>query len=175
KEPEVLLWSMEKIKAISALSSRKDRTAMSAVDIKVDTFPGLLPHRMTATLLLSYLDKKKADDIEDRIKILLKGGKFKIAFESISDRPAMKERAINLRLAQSLEEVAKNWEIPLARDSSLSPSVGGLVQSRIPVVCGIGPASRDLHTPQEAVNRTSLIQRTLLTAQYLAKDIRKKS
>ncbi|MDY6973590.1 MAG: ATP-grasp domain-containing protein, partial [Thermodesulfobacteriota bacterium] len=79
KEPEVLLWSMEKIKAISALSSRKDRTAMSAVDIKVDTFPGLLPHRMTATLLLSYLDKKKADDIEDRIKILLKGGKFKIA------------------------------------------------------------------------------------------------
>jgi D-alanine-D-alanine ligase len=83
----------------------------------------------------------------------------------------MKERRINLLLAESLAAVAKKWEIPLAKESSLLPSVGGLVPAQIPVVCGIGPVARDLYTPQESVNRISLIQRTLLIAEFLAKDI----
>jgi len=85
----------------------------------------------------------------------------------------MKERRNNLGLARSLAAVAQKWEIPLAQESSVWPSVGGLVPPRIPVVCGAGPVSKDLYTPQEAVNRASLIQRTLLIAQFLAKDIRK--
>jgi D-alanine-D-alanine ligase len=48
--------------------------------------------------------------------------------------------------------------------------VAGLVSSRIPVVCGIGPATKDLYTPQEAVNRTSLIQRSIIIAQFLLKE-----
>ena len=85
----------------------------------------------------------------------------------------MKERRTNKRLAKSLAAIADEWEIPLPQESSLWPSIGGLVPAKIPVVCGLGPAARDLYTPQEAVNRTSLIQRSLLIAQFLLKDIRR--
>ena len=78
----------------------------------------------------------------------------------------MVEKKTNLRLAHKLEEVAKEWEIPFCIESSLWPSAGGLV-SRIPVICGLGPAPRGLYTPQEAVNRTSLIQRSILLAEFL--------
>jgi len=82
----------------------------------------------------------------------------------------MKARQGNSRLAESLENVAKEWEIPLTKDSSLWPSVGGLIPAKIPVICGLGPAAKDLYTPKEAVNRTSLIQRVLLLSLFLAKN-----
>ena len=84
----------------------------------------------------------------------------------------MKERRTNLKLAKSLMATARKWEIPLEQESSLLPSVGGLVPPRIPVVCGIGPVARDLFTPHEAVNRISLIQRTLLTAEFLIQNLK---
>jgi len=173
KTPDVLLWFCEKLQELSGLSSRKNRISLSAVDIKTDVFPMLLPHRVTANLMLSYPDQKVADDIEEKMKEILSMKGLKCKLESISDRPPMKERRNNLGLARSLAAVAQKWEIPLAQESSVWPSVGGLVPPRIPVVCGLGPVSKDLYTPQEAVNRASLIQRTLLIAQFLAKDIRK--
>jgi D-alanine-D-alanine ligase len=45
--------------------------------------------------------------------------------------------------------------------------VAGLVPEEIPTLCGLAPLSRNLHTPQEAVHRLSLVQRTLLLAQYI--------
>ena len=170
-QPEVLLWTAEKLLEIAGLSSRKDRLALSASKLRTEAFPLLLPHRITSTLLLSYLAESTADAAEQQVREILKGAKFKISLEKISDRPPMKERRTNLRLAKSLAEVAEEWEIPVPEDSSLWPSVGGLVPGKVPVVCGIGPAARDMYTPNEAVNRESLIQRTLLIAQFLAKEI----
>jgi D-alanine-D-alanine ligase len=46
-----------------------------------------------------------------------------------------------------------------------------LVPLEVPVICGIGPVARDLYTPREAVNRISLIQRTLLIAEFLAEEL----
>jgi len=171
KVPEVLLWLSEKLSELSRLSSRKDHIALSAVDIKTESFPMLLPHRVTTTLVLNYLNPKLADATEERMKETLDKNELRWSLEKVSERPPMKERRINLLLAESLAAVAKKWEIPLARESSLLPSVGGLVPEKIPVVCGIGPVARDLYTPQESVNRISLIQRTLLIAEFLAKDI----
>ena len=173
KTPDVLLWFCEKLRELSDLSSRKDRIALSAVDIKTDVFPMLLPHRVTANLMLSYPDPEVARGIEEKMKEILTLKGLKCKLERFSDRPPMRERRNNLRLARSLADVAAKWEIPLVQESSVWPSVGGLVPPRIPVVCGVGPVSRDLYTPQEAVNRASLIQRTLLIAQFLAKDISK--
>jgi D-alanine-D-alanine ligase len=170
KEPEVLLWGMKKIEEISGLTSKEERLALSAVDVKTDAFPMLLPHRITTTLLLSYIDPKSADGTEDKIRHIIKGTKLKTRLETISDRPPMKERRTNNRLAKSLTAAADEWEIPLPQESSLWPSVGGFVPAKIPVVCGVGPAARDLYTPQEAVNRASLIQRSLLIAQFLLRD-----
>jgi hypothetical protein len=44
------------------------------------------------------------------------------------------------------------------------------VGDRAACVCGLGPVARDLGTPQEAVQRISLVQRTLLLADYLGGD-----
>ena len=43
----------------------------------------------------------------------------------------------------------------------------GLVPERTACLCGLGPVARDLGTPHEAVQRISLVQRTLLLARYL--------
>ena len=170
KSPEALLWFSERLSELSTLSSKKDRIALSAVDVKTDSFPMLLPHRVTATLVLSYLDPERADDTEGKMKEIFNKNTFRWDLKKISDRPPMKERRSNLLLAKSIAAVAQKWELPLARESSVMPSVGGLVPAKVPVVCGIGPVARDLCTPQEAVNRISLIQRTLLVAELLAED-----
>jgi D-alanine-D-alanine ligase len=103
----------------------------------------------------------------------LSGGAFRFNLESISDRPPMKERRHNLRLAKKLAAVADQWEIPLFQESSVWPSAGGLVPARVPVVCGVGPVSKDLYTPQEGISRSSFIQRTLLMAQFLSQEWKK--
>lgn len=171
KQNQVLLWASEKVQALAALSSRAERIALSASEVKTEAFPMLLPHRINTTLLLSYLDEEKAQETEAKIHEILHGGKFKISLETVSDRPPMKEKRGNIRLAKKLAEVAAEWEIPVPYESSVWPSAGGLVSGNIPVVCGIGPAARDLYTPQEAVSRVSLVQRTLLLAEFLVRDV----
>mgnify|MGYP000022364730 CR=1 FL=1 len=83
----------------------------------------------------------------------------------------MRERRGNISLAKNLMTTAQKWEIPLELESSLMPSAGGFAPAKIPVVCGIGPVARDLYAPQEAINRISLIQRTLLIAEFLAQTL----
>jgi D-alanine-D-alanine ligase len=131
----------------------------------------LLPHRVTVDLMLSYLDPKSADAVHTKMKDMLNQKGFRCDLETVSDRPAMKERRQNLQLAKKISTIAERWEIPIGKETSVWPSVGGLVPAKVPVVCGIGPSSKDLYTPQEAVNRTGLIQRTLLITQFLAQDL----
>ena len=170
---EILLWVTQKLQEIAKFTNLKEKVAISATEVKTFAFPMLLPHRITVDLLLSYLDSKKADEIEEKIRGLIGGSKFKIGFEIISDRSPMSRHKTNLRLAKSLADIAEEWDIPMPHESSIWPSVAGLVPARIPVACGIGPAARDLYTPQESINRTSLVQRMLVIAQFLAKDIKR--
>lgn len=64
------------------------------------------------------------------------------------------------------------WELPLKREPSVWPSVAELVPAMTPCLCGVGPVARDVSTPQEAVERISLVERTLLLAQFLAEEVR---
>ncbi len=93
------------------------------------------------------------------------GGKWQLAL--ISDRPPMQERRANNALAKQLIASASEWDIPLKTESSLMPSVAGLVPAAVPVVCGVGPIGQDLFTSREAVSRISLMQRTLLLTEFL--------
>jgi len=171
KTAKLLVWFGEKLSRLSNLSSRKDRVGLAVVDIKTDSFPMFLPHRITVMLVLSYLDLKVANAVEVKMKEILGNEGISWELEKMSERPPMKDRRINQRLAKSLADVAQEWEMSLEQESSVLPSVGGLVPAKVPVVCGIGPVAKDIYTPQEAVNRASIIQRTLLMAEFLAKDI----
>jgi D-alanine-D-alanine ligase len=170
KRPEMLRWLFTKLEEVSQLSSQEDRTAVAVSDIKTNAFPMLLPHLATVTLLVSYADEQKAAEIEDQIRETLGKERPSWKLELVSDRPAMKKREANRKLAKQLSEIAAQWDIPFDSESSLWPSAGGLVQNSVGVVCGIGPVAKDLCTPQEAVQRISIMQRALLLAEFLVRQ-----
>jgi D-alanine-D-alanine ligase len=127
----------------------------------------LLPHRATVTLLVSYPEEKDGNRIEEDIHGILKDRRIQTRLERVSSRPPLKDRQTNHRLLKQLGAVATEWEIPLETESSVWPSVAGLASGSTRVACGLGPVARDLYRPEEAVQRTSLIQRTLLLAEFL--------
>jgi D-alanine-D-alanine ligase len=152
---------------IAALTSRQKRLAVSVSDFSPAAYPMLLPHRISATVVMNYLEKKNADAAETRIRELFGKGGPEWELELISDRSPMPPRKTNNRLIKSLGAVAEEWSIPLNTDSSLWPSAAGLVTGKAAVACGLGPVARDIYTPHEAVQRISVIQRALLLAQFL--------
>ena len=123
---------------------------MGVLDLKTNHMPMLLPHQVTATLLVSYPDEKAGDAVEQQLRDILKHKGVSWQLEKLSSRPPMKERRATARLAKSLEDVAGRWEIPLKRESSVWPSVAGLVPAAKGVVCRAlqrAPASRDRMAP----------------------------
>lgn len=175
KKPEVIRWICSKLQELADLSSRKERIAVSAVDIKTEAFPMLLPHRITVTILMSYPDNSVADETEEKMRKVLGRNSLRWDLDLVSDRPPMRERRLNNKLVKDLAEIAERWGIPFFHESSSWPSVAGLVPNSSAVACGVGPVVRDLYTSQEAVQRVSLVQRALLLAQFLAKDIDNRS
>lgn len=167
KRPDVMRWLYKNLEAISKLTSRKERVAVSAVDIHTEAYPLLLPHRASATIQVSYPDDKLAGRVEKSIQEILADSGLRADLALESERPPMKQRSTNTRLAKALAEIATRWDIPFEQESSLSPSVAGLVPHTTPVLCGVGPVAKDLYTARAAVQRISLVQRTLLLAEFL--------
>jgi len=169
KQPEVMLRALSTLEDIAQLNCRKERRAVSAVDIKSEAYPRLLPHRVIATLQASFPNARVADKLEQDIRAQLKSSQAELAL--LSDRPPMPSRRINSSLVNRLREVAAQWDIPVNTETSLWPSVAGLVPPQVPVVCGLGPVARGLYTGQEAVSRISLVQRSLLLAEFLLGEV----
>jgi D-alanine-D-alanine ligase len=167
RKPDVLPWAFERLQQCANLSSRKDRIAVATLELRSTHMPMLLPHQVTATLLTSYPDERIGHSIEEQVRSILNVKGISCKVELLSSRPPMKERRATVRLAKALSAVAEKWEIPLQRESSVWPSVAGLVPASTGVVCGLGPVARDIYTPQESVDRISLLQRTLLVAEFL--------
>jgi D-alanine-D-alanine ligase len=170
KRPEALRWLCRKLEELSTLTDQKDRLSVSTTSVRTETLPMLLPHRAVATILVTYPEEAAADGIEEAMRSILGKGRPKWELERLASRPPMKERRANTRLAKSLVDLANEWEMPLKRESSVWPSVAGVVPSKTACICGVGPVARDLGTPSESVHRASLVQRTLLLAEFLAKD-----
>jgi len=167
RKPEVMRVLFEKLEKLSSLHSRKERVAVSAVDLHSEAYPRRLPHRVSVTLQMSYPDSAKADELEQKLRAILRGNSVRWNLTRLSDRPPLLLRQSNLALLATLQAVADQWEIALDHESSLWPSVAGLAPENVPVLCGIGPVAQDLFTSQESVSRISLVQRTLLLTQFL--------
>jgi D-alanine-D-alanine ligase len=171
KKPELLRWTWNKLEECANLTSPNERISLSTTNLRTETLPLHLPHRVTATLVLTYPDQATADRMDSELRTILgrKGPRWEL--ELYSDRPPMPERRATLRLVKQFGDVAAEWDIPLKRESSTWPSVAGLVPAKTACLCGIGPVARNLRTPSEAVQRISLVQRTLLLAQFLARQL----
>ena len=167
----VLRWTWNKLEQMAGLGSSKKRLSVEAVDLKVDRHPMMVPHRVTVRILVTYFDSSDATRTEDRIREILGKRGPRWTLSMLSDRPPMKERAGSLRLAKAFEGIAEEFQVPIGRATSTWPSVAGLVPSRTACISGAGPVSRDRGTPKEAVQRMSLVQRTILMAGFLASQI----
>ena len=167
RQSQALVWFAQKVVDISALSSRQQRLSASVTRVKTESFPMLFPHRVSADLLVTYVDPASADEVDAKVREILgrKGPKWRL--ERISDRPPLVKRSANQELATNLGAAAETWDIPLKTDESVWPSMAGLAPASTAVICGLGPVARDLYTPNEAVSRLSLIQRTLLLGSFL--------
>lgn len=167
KMTELLPWAFSRLQKCFDLTSKKSRVSVSATNIQTRNLPMLLPHAMNATLCLSYPDEKIADQVESQMREFLTDKKLDVAVQLVSRRPPMQQKPANVELFNKLDSLASQWEIRFDRESSVWPSVGGLVGDETGVICGMGPVARNIYTPDESVDRISLIQRTILLAEFL--------
>ena len=173
KRLEVARWTNKQIEKIIALSSRKEALAIGLTDFSMRHYPMRLPHLCRVELMMSYLDKNAAQQAEKNMREILGKEGYSWTLEKVSERPPMKEKRKSQPVIKKLLAVAGEWELPLDKKSSLWPSCAGLVPDNVGVVCGIGPVAQDLYTPQESIKRISLVQRTLLLAQFLLAESKK--
>ena len=171
----VLRWTWGKLDEMAQMTSSKARLAVEVLDIEPERHPMMAPHRVSATVMVTYFNVEDAERVEQRMKEILgsKGRRWKLTL--LSDRPPMKERAPGQRLAKAIEEVSQELQLPVGHHSSAWPSVAGLVPAKVACVCGFGPVCRDRGTAKEAVQRVSLVQRALLLAAFLAKPQKERS
>ena len=167
----VVGWTCEKLQAIGGLNSPRKRVSIATLDLRTERHAMFVPHRVEVSLMMSYLEAAQADETEAAMRAALGRGGPKWRLQRLHDRPPMADRPTNGSLVEALEAAATRWEIPLERESSSWPSVAGLVPADTAVVCGMAPVTRDRGTPDEAVQRISLVQRTLLLSEFLIGQI----
>jgi D-alanine-D-alanine ligase len=167
RRADALRWTWTKLEEIAQLTDRSRRISVSTVEMHTERMPMSLPHRVTATIAITYPSSEAAEMLERRVRAILgkRGPKWEL--ELLTDRPPFVKRPAGLELYRELKEIADKWQIPLNAESSVWPSVAGLLPEDKPVLCGLGPVARDLRTPQESLLRISLVQRTLLLSQFL--------
>ena len=160
-------WACEKVEAIGQMSSPRRRLSIGVVDMRTERHAMFMPHRVEVSLMMSYLGSTHAEETEAAIRKALGRGGPKWSLHRLTDRPPMPERPGNQPLVDALETAAAKWDIEVERESSAWPSVAGLVPEGTAVVCGVSPAMKNGGTPEEAVQRISLVQRTLVLTEYL--------
>lgn len=89
--------------------------------------------------------------------------------EKLAERPPLLVGKIKNSIISDLERISGEWKLPFGKESGLLSSAAGEVGDEVSVVCGCSPASKDIYTPNEAVHRGELLQRTLLLTLFLAK------
>lgn len=168
KEPEVMRWMWRNLERIATLTNKRERVAISATEIKAQALPMRLPQRVIAQVVLGYPNQEAADRVDSQIRAMLGQEKaFRWQLVPISDRPAMQERAVNADLLSQFSKLAERFEFPFGSESSLWPSAAGIVEKNVPVLCGLAPIGKELHTSHEAVQRIGLLQRSLLISHFL--------
>jgi D-alanine-D-alanine ligase len=171
-QDDPLSWFLKKTDDVSKLNKPEDRLTVAIQELQSERYGVLLPHRIRATVYLTYLDTQLADDAEKVIRDTFSIDHLEIRAyaERLEKRPALNRSDVSAPVLQSLQAISEEWKLPFGVDSNLLPSASGVVPAGIPVVCGLGPAGRDIFTPYESVHRGELLQRALLLTLYLLEE-----
>ncbi len=171
KQVDVLSYFLEKADQLKAISRPDKRLTVAVHDVQSERYSVLLPHRIKATIYLTYLDERVSQDAEKKIKEVFKSNPKGIQsyVEILESRPPLIRKKKNA-LLERMSAIAQEWKLPFGVESSLLSSSAGEIPKSKPVVCGGGPASKGLYTPNEAISRGELIQKTLLLTLLLLED-----
>jgi D-alanine-D-alanine ligase len=174
-QKDVMAWFIEHAAKVRQLSSPENKVTAAVQEVHSERYSILLPHRVRSTVYLSFLDAETADAVEKQIRTIFtppQGDKsdIKAFVERLEERPSLKRRDKNAPLIEKLKNLSEEWKLPFGVEASLLPSAAGIIPPEVPVVCGFGPASLDLYTPFECVNRGGLLQRTLLLTLFLMEE-----
>ncbi len=166
---DVLSWFLLKASSLSALSKPGKKLTVSVQHLRTERYSVLMPHRIHATVGLTFLDPRHADEAEARLREIVRPDlkHLQVRVEMLEERPPLARKGLDNPLVTRLEAIAGEWKLPFGTDSSLLPSAAGCVPPGTPVICGFGPPGRDLYTPNEAVHRGELLQRSLLLSLLL--------
>ncbi|MDQ0254174.1 D-alanine-D-alanine ligase [Evansella vedderi] len=168
KQVDVLTYFIQQAEKLQEISSSDKKLTVAVQDVHSERYSVLLPHRVHATVVITFLDELLADEAEVQLRETFKGNTqgMKSFVEKIEERPPL-IRKKNNPIIKQLKEISNDWNIPFGVESSLLSTAAGEVSKRKPVLCGLAPSSKGLYTPNEAIHRQELIQRTLLIAQFL--------
>jgi len=172
---DVLSWFLQRADRIGSLSLPEERLTVAVQEIQSERYSVLLPHRVRATVYVTFLDDALADEAERQLQELFtsreeEAGETQVYIERLEERPPLVRSACVSQLLDRLQQISEDWKMPFGVESSLLPSAAGVVPPEIPVICGFGPASRDMFTPHECIHRGELLQRALLLTMLLLEE-----
>ncbi len=164
---DLMSWFLKRAEKIGSLSHPQERMTVAVQDIHSERYSMLLPHRIRAIVYVTFLNSELADQAENVLTELFDPGQedldeFMVHVEKLEERPPLNRSDMSNQLISKLRTLSEDWGLPFGVEAGLLPSAAGEVSTDIPVVCGLGPASRDMYTPHESIHRSELLQKTLL-------------
>lgn len=168
---DVLTYFLQEAEKLRAISCPEQRLTVAIQEVHSERYSVLLPHRVRATISMTFIDEDLANEAEEKIKQVFKSNPEGITsyVEKLVERPPLNGEPNN-PLLNRLKELCEEWKIPFGTESSLLATAAGEIPSNIPVICGFAPASRGLYTPNEGIHRGELIQRIFLLSLLLIEN-----
>lgn len=166
---DVLTWFLRVAARLGELSKPEQRLTVAVQEVQSERFSILLPHRVRATIYVTFLESSLADEAEAKIRKLFtpENKEIRAYLEKLEERPPLLRSPESTSLLARLKSLSEEWKLPFGVEAGLLPSAAGEIPPGVPVVCGFGPASQDLYTPYECIHRGELLQRALLLALFL--------
>ncbi|MFW6299267.1 MAG: M20/M25/M40 family metallo-hydrolase [Bacillota bacterium] len=169
QQANAMSYVLSKLKNLEDISKEHKRLTITLQDLDTTRYSMLIPHKVTATIYITYIDETMVTTVENKVRQLFKNGAKGITtyVEKLEERPPFQKSAENDTLIDAFSKLGKMWHIPFATESTLLPSAAGVIPSGKAVLCGMAPGSKKLYTPEESINRTEWVQKTMVLAQYL--------
>ncbi len=173
KQGNAMSFFLEKMHEPSLMTQHEQGLSLSVHDINTSRHSMLLPYKVTATVYITYLDEQKAKALEKALRQTFKSphSHIKTFVETLEERPPYKRHKTHDVLIESFKAIAQTLNQPFKTESTLLPSAAGLINHQNPVLCGLVPGCKHLYTPNESINRTEWVQKTLLLTAYLMRNI----
>ena len=159
---DMMSWFLRQATRLQALNRPAERLTVAVQEMQSQRYSILLPHRIQATVYITFLDPALADEAEAKIYRLCQVSQkqkltMRCLVEKLEERPPLNRSPYSVPLMSKLESISNHWQLPFGIEASLFPSAAGVVPDGIPVICGLGPACENLYTPYESVNRGELL------------------